>query len=422
MVIAYGFSNLFQSMAAQRTTQHRSMHPSLLLKLASQGVYLAGIGCQMFGFVLAFLARRELPLFLVQASVSGGIAVMALIGIVALKWKLPRPEIMLLGVLALGIFALVFAAKPGESRPIHTTGISALIALLIVIGMAGFFASRMRGVPGSVMLGSLAGVAFGAAAVDSRALASASSWRELLLSPLLYLLIAHSLTGQLLVGMAMQRGSTTAAVAAMDAASNAPAAIIGLALLGDQIWPGREWLAAFGFACTLGAVIGLARFAQPQSAHLPPVPTIRGTATVELPPAAIPLTPLMLGSPGYGPLRMPPPENPREAAQTMQLPLLVQLADHVRLRSTEGMPHSDTTAELPIGRIPTNVTARSARTASPERPPVAAASVDATPVADTPPVDATVAGIDLCQEAQVEAAAHPVPAQRGRLAPAPEPW
>jgi hypothetical protein len=50
----------------------------------------------------------------------------------------------------------------------------------------------------------------------------------------------------------------------MDAASAIPAAVIGLALLGDRITPGLEWLAAIGFVVTLGAVLGLTRYAQPQ--------------------------------------------------------------------------------------------------------------------------------------------------------------
>jgi hypothetical protein len=81
----------------------------------------------------------------------------------------------------------------------------------------------------------------------------------------------HSLVGQLLLGLAMQRGSTTAAVAAMDAAGAVPAAIVGLLLLGDRIQPGKEWLAALGFVVTLAAVIGLTRFAEPQQHHHAPV-------------------------------------------------------------------------------------------------------------------------------------------------------
>ena len=81
----------------------------------------------------------------------------------------------------------------------------------------------------------------------------------------------------------MQRGSTTAAVAAMDAAGAVPAAIVGLLLLGDRIHPGREWLAAVGFVVTLGAVIGLTRYAEPQHdlvAKPAPLPFRRRSASV----------------------------------------------------------------------------------------------------------------------------------------------
>jgi hypothetical protein len=230
------------------------------------------VGCQAVGFTLAFFARRELPLFLVQASVAAGLGVMALLGVVFLKWRLPRSEIGLLALLGLGIGALVISAKPGVAHRLTPAGIVMLFAVLVVIGVLGFFAARLRGAFGSVALGSLAGLAFGAAAVDSRALAAAHHWNLVVTHPLLYLLFAHALLGQLLLGLAMQRGPITVAVAAMDAASTAPAAIIGLALLGDQIWPGRQWITALGFSCTLVAVLGMARFAQPQQTkHESPV-------------------------------------------------------------------------------------------------------------------------------------------------------
>jgi hypothetical protein len=173
----------------------------------------------------------------------------------------------------------VISAKPGIARPIDTFGKVTLAVVLAVIGITGIFAARLRGAPGSVALGSLAGLAFGAAAIDSRALAAAHSWHSVTMGPLLYLLIAHGLVGQLLLGMAMQRGSTTAAVAAMDAAATAPAAIIGLALMGDQIWPGREWVAAIGFTVTLASVLGLTRYARPQHA------TATVSATAQVAPA-----------------------------------------------------------------------------------------------------------------------------------------
>lgn len=270
MIMAYGVANFLQAIAASRESKHDSFNPRLLLKLASQKTYLTGIACQVLGFLLAIVARADLPLFLVQAAVAAGLGVTAVLGVVVLKWQLPRAEIALLIGLTAGIAALVISAQPSASRDLDLTAILALAGSWVVIAGLGWFAAhRIQGVPGSVALGAIAGLAFGAAAVASRPLASAIGVTDLLSNPLLYLIIVQSLTGQLLLALAMQRGSTTAAVAAMDAAFAAPAAAVGLLLLGDQIRPGLEWLAAVGFLATLGTVLALTRYAEPQVANLP---------------------------------------------------------------------------------------------------------------------------------------------------------
>ncbi|HZN75299.1 MAG TPA: hypothetical protein VFC00_27010 [Micromonosporaceae bacterium] len=267
MIIAYGLANLLQSIAAARTTVHHTFDPGLLWRLACHRTYVLGVTCQVVGFVLAFAARRDLPLFLVQASVAAGLGVTALLGVLVCQWRLPRSEIALLGLLFAGIAALVVAALPAPARHLGTAGVVALVISFGVVGICGFFAVRLHGPLGSVVLGALAGLAFSLAAVAARPLASVHSVAEFFGGPLLYLLIAFSGVGQLLLGLAMQRGSTTAAVAAMDAAGAVPAAVIGLALLGDRIRPGLEPLAAVGFLVTLAAVVGLTRFAEPQHHH-----------------------------------------------------------------------------------------------------------------------------------------------------------
>jgi hypothetical protein len=264
MIIAYGFANLLQSVAAAKTRHEKRFHPSLLFRLARDWRYLLGVACQFTGFLLAFFARRELPLFLVQASMAAGLGVTAVLGVSVLKWRLPAAEVVLLAALCVGVTGLIISAEPGPSRAIGFGGDVGLGVAIGLISLAGLFAVRLHGAPGSVALGSLAGLAFGAAAVASRPLAAVHSWDRFVADPLLYLLLAHTVLGQLLLGLAMQRGSTTAAVAAMDAASAVPAAGIGLVFLGDRIWPGREWLAGLGFLLTLGSVLLLTRYAQPQ--------------------------------------------------------------------------------------------------------------------------------------------------------------
>lgn len=288
MIAAYGIANLLQSIAATRTATTDSLDPGLLLRLFGHRTYLLGLGCQIFGFFLALGARRDLPLFLVQSAVTAGLCVTAILGVVILKWKLPLAEVLLLTLVVVGIGGLAASAQPGHAEPLGAKGIVALIIALGVIAGVSFIAGKVKGVLGSVVLGSLAGLCFSSAAIAARPLAAAHSILEFGMNPLLYLVIAHSLTGQLLLGLAMQRGSTNAAVAAMDAAGAVPAAAIGLLLLGDQIRPGLAWLTALGFVVTLGAVIALTRYAEPQHdlvGEPVPLPVRRTSASVPgLPP------------------------------------------------------------------------------------------------------------------------------------------
>jgi drug/metabolite transporter (DMT)-like permease len=120
-----------------------------------------------------------------------------------------------------------------------------------------------------VALGSLAGLGFSAAAIASRPLAGHGSALAFVSDPLLYIVIVNSIVGQVLLAAAMQRGSTTAAVSSMEAATAVPAAFFGVVLLGDKIAPGRGWLAILGFVVTLAAVLLMTRFASEQHGGAP---------------------------------------------------------------------------------------------------------------------------------------------------------
>jgi hypothetical protein len=122
---------------------HHTFDPSLLLRLAGHRAYVLGLLCQALGFVLAFLARRDLPLFLVQAGVAAGLGVTALLGVLVPKWSLPAAEVVLLALLLGGITALVLAAQPAHSRPLGTAGVLALGIAIAVIAVSRL----LRGTP-----------------------------------------------------------------------------------------------------------------------------------------------------------------------------------------------------------------------------------------------------------------------------------
>ncbi len=268
MVLGYGTANFLQGVAATQDKADERLDPRLLIRLARKKTYLLGVAFQALGTIAAFVARHDLPLFLVQAAIGAGIAVTALLGVLVLKWRLGRAELLLMVITAAGLAALIFSADPSTAKDPSAVTVVALTGLVVVFGVVANFAARLHGAAGSVALGALGGLAFGASAIASRPLVNADSWQGFLLDPLLYVFIAHTVAGQLIFGLALQRGATTAASAAMNAVA-APVAVVGLLLLGDQIVNGRELLAGLGFIVTIAAVIGLAFYAQPQRHEIP---------------------------------------------------------------------------------------------------------------------------------------------------------
>jgi hypothetical protein len=128
MIGMYGVANLLQSVAAAKTTAHETLDPKLLVKLVRHRTYVAGLLCQVLGFVLAFLARADLPLFLVQSSVAAGLGVTAILGVLVLKWRLPKVEIILLVALCAGLAGLVVSAEPHPSHPLNLAGVIGLLS------------------------------------------------------------------------------------------------------------------------------------------------------------------------------------------------------------------------------------------------------------------------------------------------------
>ena len=145
MVVVYGIANLLQSIAAARTDLHLDFHPRLLLKLGRHKTYLIGIGCQFGGFALAFLARRDLPLYLVQSAVAAGLGITAVLGVAVRMWRLPGTVVVLLVLLGMGLTALILSAEPTPSRRIGVAGIALLALALPLIGAVGYFTARLHG-------------------------------------------------------------------------------------------------------------------------------------------------------------------------------------------------------------------------------------------------------------------------------------
>lgn len=255
---AYAVGIVAQTVAAQRAARRDRIDPGLLGRLAGDPIYLLGFSAQVAGFVLAFLARATLPLYLVQAGSSSAVGLAAIIGVLALRWRIGAPEIAMITVMAAGLLLLVAAAEPSTAQELPLAAGLGLLAILVVTAALAVPAARRPGAQGSVALGVLAGVAFGVLAVASRPLAD-GPLLSLPLEPLAWLMVAAALVGQTLLASALQRGSATAVAASMDATTVVLASVAGLAVLGDRIAAGWSPWVAVGLVLVVTGVVGLAR-------------------------------------------------------------------------------------------------------------------------------------------------------------------
>lgn len=258
--VLYGLGIVAQTVAARRADERPGAGVGLLARLASDRLYLLGFTGQVGGFLFAFLAREELPLYLVQAGSSSAVGLATVIGVLLLGWRIRRVEIAVLAVMACGLLLLTGAAAPSEARELPLVPALAVLGVLTlaVLPLARVF---------KALTPVLAGVAFAVVAVAARNV-SGKPLLDLVLHPLTWVMVIAAFVGQACLATALQRGSATSAVASMDATSVVLGAAAGLAVMGDRITPGREWWVALGILLVVSGVLVLGSTARRPAAEL----------------------------------------------------------------------------------------------------------------------------------------------------------
>jgi hypothetical protein len=134
-----------------------------------------------------------------------------------------------------------------------------VIAAAALIAAAFLLGNSRYGSPG--VIGASAGTLFGLFALCVRALPDLSPL-VLLRSPALYALVAAGGAAYVLLTTALQRGSVTAATAAMVVGETALPALLGVLLLGDHPRPGFGVVAVIGFLAAVGGALPLSRYGE----------------------------------------------------------------------------------------------------------------------------------------------------------------
>lgn len=261
--VATGTATILQARAAD-SAANRSLGPlAALLAILRQGWYVAGIGLDLVGFVASVIALHHLPLFVVQAVVSGSVGVTAALA-AALGVRLGRREVGCLVVLGVGLILLAMSASAEDPHALEGHRPWLLVAAVVPVAALGIVGLRLPTAHGTgaaaAVLALAAGLGFTVVAVASRTLVVPPHWWRLISSPTVLAIVLTGGLGMAFFAFALQRGTATTVAAISFATETVLPAAIGLLLLGDSPRTGYGAVAAAGFAATVAAAIALAKY------------------------------------------------------------------------------------------------------------------------------------------------------------------
>lgn len=256
---SFGLAAVLQGIATRETPSAGGVDPALLLRMLRRPVFLAAVLLNLLGFALHVTALQTLPLFLVQAIISSSVAVTAVVSVRVFDAPLTRAQWVSVGAVLVGLAMLGPTAASGTADGVGGGATAALLAVVLAAAALSVAAVRLPPSPSAVVLGLLAGSAFGVVAVSARLLPDLSPL-ALVREADAYVLALAGLVAFQLYSSAMQRGSVTTATASLVLTQTAVPALVGVVLLGDTVRDGLLPLAVAGFAVALGGALGLARF------------------------------------------------------------------------------------------------------------------------------------------------------------------
>ena len=263
--VCYGLATALQARAARDADSGGPARLRMLVRVLRRWPFLLGMLLDLVGFAGQLLALRWLPLFVVQAAQAGNLAVTALAAVPILGIRLvPRQWTALVAVCA-GLALLGAASGPeGTAGTGPSARLTLLVAALVLAG-AGAVATRLASPAGPIVLGIVAGLGFAVTALAVRSLPSLDPTR-LLRDPAAYAVAVSGPSAFLSFATGLQRGAVTTIAALVIIGETALPAAVGVALWHDRTRPGWAVPAVAGFALAVAGALGLARFAEPESA------------------------------------------------------------------------------------------------------------------------------------------------------------
>lgn len=254
--VGYGLASVLQAVGARRVAG--------TLNTLRDPLYLTGLALDLLAWLASLVALRTLPVYQVQATVAGSLAVTVLAARVLLAARLRRAEVAAVGVTVVALVALAASAGVQHAARLTGAGRWGLALTVVPVALAGYQAVR-RLAPGAAAVA--AGLAFGGAALSARALTVPAgplrhvpaTLHTLAAEPLGWALPAYGIAGMLLYAWSLEHGGLGQVTALLWIAEVSLPSVVGIVLLGDAVRPGWAPTVAAALVAALTAAWVLAR-------------------------------------------------------------------------------------------------------------------------------------------------------------------
>lgn len=240
--VLFGIAAVVQAVAARR----HGLFSWLMVLVGA--IYLGG-------WMLHLVAIAHVPLYVAQVGIAASIVVTALIAARVVHEPLCARHWAAVGALVAGLVFLVWAAGPVGDHRFDVGRTAALYTGVGVTLVLGLLAMRLRSERGGVLLGALAGIAYGGSPIATRSLVD-PAWNRATIAPALTIFL-FGVLGFWLYSVALQRASVTAATAPLVLLETLMPALVGLGVFGDGVRAGWWPVALLGFTLSTGGALVL---------------------------------------------------------------------------------------------------------------------------------------------------------------------
>jgi drug/metabolite transporter (DMT)-like permease len=240
--VLFGVAAVVQAVAARRY----GLWSKLMVLVAL--TYLVGWG-------LHVVAIAHVPLYVAQVGIAVSLVFTAVIAARVVHEPLATRHWVAVTAMVVGLALLVGAAGPVGNDVFDTDRTLALYLTFVLTLLLGLAAMRLHSERGGVLLGVLAGIAYGGSPIATRSLVD-PAWDWQTIAPAITIGL-FGVLGFWLYSVALQRASVTAATAPLVLLETLVPAVVGVVVFRDGVRPGWWPVASFGFAMSTAAALVL---------------------------------------------------------------------------------------------------------------------------------------------------------------------